>query len=68
MKHVFEALSLTQLRLPQSEINPSAALIVVDKVVHGEERASAVGGNLKTEDVGQVASSAQECDGTGDEL
>ena len=51
MKQVLEALNLTQFRLPQSEISPSAALIVVDKVVREAKRATAVGGDLKTEDV-----------------
>ena len=51
MKQILEALNLTQFRLPQSEIFPSAALIAVDKAVCKAEQASAVGGDLKTEDV-----------------
>ena len=51
MKHVLEALNLTQFRLPQSDISPSAALIVVDKVVREAERTSEVGRDLKTEDI-----------------
>ena len=51
MKHVLEALNLTQFRLPQTEISPSAALIVVDKVVREAEQTSEVGGDLKIEDV-----------------
>ena len=51
MKHVLEALNLTQFCLPQLEIYPSAALIVVDKLVREAERTSEVGWELKTEDV-----------------
>ena len=50
MKHVLEALNLTQFRLPQSEISARAALTVVDKVVREAERTSVVGWDLKTED------------------
>ena len=51
MKHVLEALKLTQFRLPQSDISLRAALIVVDKVVREAERASEVGGDLNTDEV-----------------
>ena len=51
MKHVLEALNLTQFRLPQSEILSKPALTVVDKVVRDAERASEVGWDLKLEDV-----------------
>ena len=50
MKHVLEALNLTQFRLPQSEIPNRASLIEEDKVVREAERASEVGWDLKTED------------------
>ena len=58
MKHVLEALNLTQFRLPQSDIPSRPALIVVDKVIRDAERASEVGWDLKTDDVWQVVSSA----------
>ena len=51
MKHVLEALNLTQFRLPQSEIPSRAALIVLDKVVREAVRASEVGWDLNDEEV-----------------
>ena len=51
MKHVLEALNLTQFRLPQSEIPIRAALIVLDKVVREAKRTSEVGWDLKTDDM-----------------
>ena len=58
MKHVLEALNLTQFRLPHSEFPDKAALIEEAKVEREAERASEVGWDLKTEDAWQVVSSA----------
>ena len=63
MKHVLEALKLTQFRLPQSDTLSRPALIVVDKVMRDAERASEGGCDLKLEEEWQVVSSAYECDG-----
>ena len=50
MKHVLEALNLTQFGLPQSEISPQCR-INSSKVVCEAEQTLEVGLDLKTEDV-----------------
>ena len=50
MKHVLEALKLTQFRLTETDTLSRPALTVVDKVMREAERASEGGCDLKLEE------------------